>query len=384
MKIGILTLPFNVNYGGILQAYALQTYLKSLGHTVVFINRVHGRPGLLVIFKRFLSLAKCLCRKYLLRDNNVIISNPFGVGYVTKEYNDLDWSKVTKFVQENLVLTHPIDSTRKLKTYIKTTDLDCVLVGSDQVWRDCYVPNIYNYFLDFVPDNLKIKKVSYAASFGVYDVPIPCWKLRKCRRLASRLDAISVREDAAVEYLYRTFGLIPQKIIDPTLLLTTSDYEEFVSEPINNEKRYIAAYILNMTQEKATIIDTIRTYLDMDVQILSTEPDYSKSDYALSLEEWLTAISHSSFVITDSYHGSIFAIQFKKQFVALSNNLRGNERFLSLFESLGLQCRLFASDVQPKLIIDEIEKVSINYIHIEQTISMERLKALEYLSKALK
>ena len=84
MKIGILTLPFNVNYGGILQSYALQTYLMSKGHQVVIINRNSGRPDLITLVKRILSLGKCLFRIYLLYDDEVVISNPFATSFLTK------------------------------------------------------------------------------------------------------------------------------------------------------------------------------------------------------------------------------------------------------------------------------------------------------------
>lgn len=349
MKIGILTLPFNVNYGGILQAYALQTYLESMGHEVVFINRVYGRPDIVVLFKRLMSVCKCVIRRCFLRETDVLISNPFAARYCIKEDKDLDWTKVLAFPKRYLHISNPLISTHALRCYIRDTDLDCIFVGSDQVWRDCYSPNIYNGFLNFLPRKKKIKCFTYAASFGSPDKAIPWYKLFRCVRLARRFDYISVRETSAVKYMENVFGRSPFCVLDPTLLLPHSVYSKFV-RPINF--RYLGCYILDMTQEKWDILDYVQRKLKVARKIISTDPDITKSTFAPSVEEWLANLSQSDFVVTDSYHGAIFAIIFRKPFIAISNNLRGNDRFVSLLDSLGLTQCLVSSLEQVKCFME--------------------------------
>lgn len=381
MKVGILTLPFNVNYGGILQSYALQTYLMSKGHQIIIINRVSGRPDLIILTKRLLSLGKCLYKKYILNDVEVVISNPFGTTYLTKRYHDLDWKELRRFVADNLRLSNPLTNTRQVRKLVEDMGLECLLVGSDQVWRDCYSPNIYNYFGDFISGD-HIKKIAYAASFGVSDKPIPNYKLSRCIRLSHKFNHISVRETAAVDYMRNVFGITPEKVLDPTLLLDSSEYSRFINEVNPFNDKFIACYILNMTKEKMKILEYMQTLLGIKLRILSSEPTFNKSQFAVSVEEWLTVFAYSDFVLTDSYHGSIFAVQFHKQFLAISNSSRGNERFFSFLSELGLENRLVDSYEQ---LVCKLERKlpAIDYIKVEAKLLKERLHSKAYLDAVL-
>ena len=380
MKIGILTLPFNVNYGGILQSYALQTYLMSKGHQIIIINRVSGRPDLITLVKRILSFGKCLYRKYILHDE-VVISNPFATLYLTKKYHDLDWKELKRFVTENLQISNPLTSTRQVRKLVQDMGLTCIVVGSDQVWRDCYSPNIYNYFCDFISSN-RIKKIAYAASFGVLDSPIPKYKLNRCIRLCHKFHHISVREISAIDYMRNVFGLTPENVLDPTLLLDSSDYRKFINEVCPYNDRFIACYILNMTEEKMKILEYMQERLDMKLRILSSEPEFNKSQFAVSVEEWLTVIAYSDFVVTDSYHGSVFAVQFHKEFLAISNSSRGNDRFYSFLSEMGLENRLIDSYCK---LLDMLDNglSAIDYVNVDAKLLKSRLRSRAYLDAAI-
>lgn len=382
MKIGILTLPFNVNYGGILQAYAMQTYLRSKGHHITFINRVLGRPSVIVILMRILSLCKCIFRKYFLLDKSVIISNPFGKTYLTKEYDDLDWRELRRFVSDNLQLTAPLDTTSKVRSFVLSNHIECLIVGSDQVWRDCYSPNIYNYFCDFIADRYDIKKLSYAASFGMLDMPIPSYKLRKCIKLSQKFNHISVRESSAITYMENTYGIKPEKVIDPTLLLTAADYSVFFTKENLPEDKYIACYILNMTEEKMRIIELVQAQLGLRIKMLSSEPKFNTTKFAPSVEDWLTTIAYSDFVVTDSYHGSLFSVQFHKQFLAIANSSRGNDRFLSILSDLGLEGRLIDSGSHMAELLDSGIS-DIDYSIVDSKLQEVRNRSEAYLNTCL-
>ena len=151
MKVGILTQPLRTNYGGLLQAYALQTVLKRLGHEVMIINRCYTDTSNTL-------LSKILRIKNILIGRDVDCKDKIKVLFAEK--------KINEFIQEHYNLSRPIYTTKELKECLQHDNLDAIIVGSDQVWRPRYSPNIFNYFLDFTR-NKNIKRYSYAASFGV-------------------------------------------------------------------------------------------------------------------------------------------------------------------------------------------------------------------------
>src|SRR5690606_30541311 len=128
-----------------------------------------------------------------------------------------------------------------------------VVVGSDQVWRPRYSPNIYNFFLDFLKNNSTIKKVAYAASFGTEDWEYTEEQTREARELIKHFNAVSVRESSGVllcdKYLNRKDAV---HVLDPTLLLKAEDYNQL----INKTKKEIGlfTYVLDETKEKLDFI----------------------------------------------------------------------------------------------------------------------------------
>src|SRR5690606_9384237 len=147
--IGILTQPLHSNYGGLLQAYALKKTLEDLGNDVVVVNRRNNPNS---VRNRFKEFVKRIIKK---RQNFALTDAQRDI--ITKHTNYF----IEHYIKE---ITPPIYSTRELRKI--TSDYDWLFVGSDQVWRPLYSPNIYNYFLDFLDDSSK-KGIAYAASFGV-------------------------------------------------------------------------------------------------------------------------------------------------------------------------------------------------------------------------
>lgn len=151
MRIGILTLPFNNNYGGYLQAYALLTVLKQMGHDVELIYRRHNkRPlkyRLLYVFK---TVVKCILRI------------PYGPLIPSLEYDHRHAGKMMlPFVDKNISpKTKPYFTTASMEKSCKGK-YDVVIVGSDQIWRPIYVPNINDFFLEFIKDQIEHKYNGY-------------------------------------------------------------------------------------------------------------------------------------------------------------------------------------------------------------------------------
>ena len=321
MKIGILTLPIKTNYGGILQAYALVRTLRKLGYDAWFIKRRwnNENQGILHL------TVKWFYHKVIIRKFNAFID---------------------KYIKPQ---TAVIDSKEKVRNLVQY-DFDGYVVGSDQIWRICNVRGAdYNYFLDFTNGQI-VKRVAYAASFGVDywdDDRDASETISEIRPYINQFDGVSVREDSGVGLCKSLFGVDALHVLDPTLLLSKEDYISNLGLKIK-PKKYIAVYILDMDKDKQDIIDKISSILDLPVRYINKGCFAKIASRSNALDEllkpgvksWLTAMGEAAFVITDSFHGMAFSINFEKQFVAIGNIERGLTRFTSLLDLFGLRVQL--------------------------------------------
>lgn len=313
MKIGILTHPLHSNYGGILQCYALNTYLRKLGHDTVVIRRVHNKQFFL---KRLL--------KYILR----II----GVSQFLHKQSDNKSINLSKFINSYIDYTTSVDSVHKMKCICRQYSLDAVIVGSDQVWREDFAMNYgYNYFLDFVPKN--VIKLSYAASFGLSEWHYNSSQTANIKKLLSEFRGVSVRELDGVTLCKDYLKLTPSLLIDPTLLLDKVDYEKISSNRLVEEK-YVFVYWLG---DKSRIADTILKYQEDGYNIV--EIQLRSNSILPSIGDWLSYIQFADFVITDSFHGCVFSLIFNKNFCIHSNDSGGNGRLTTLLTILNISDR---------------------------------------------
>lgn len=343
MKIAILTQPLNINYGGILQCYALQTVLTGMGHNVTILNRRYAKPKFKQMMMRFASLAKCIVRKCLFGQKDITLMNPWAENYnihkQTKEENIRN-TEIQRFIQEHINLSKPLRSSLELREYIEADDFECIIIGSDQVWREIYSPCIEDYFLGFLPENDNRLKITYAASFGTADSPISEEHLKNCIPLAKCFSSISVREQSGVEIMKNIFGLDAKLHIDPTLLLSAKQYKFPVK---NAEKGGLVSYILDETDDKNAILEDVSETLHLKNKKLRLNTTNQGDDAVVlpSIEEWLSSFANAEFVVTDSFHGCVFSIINHKPFIAIANKERGLERFISLLETFRLSERLF-------------------------------------------
>ena len=310
MKIGILTHPQGANYGGILQCYALCTYLRKMGHEPIVIQRVANRSFFLWEWIR--SILKTL---HFPR-------------YYSPNKSDRT-ANIRPFIQKYLVRTGPIDSKRKMKSLCGKSGFGAVIVGSDQVWRKSYAMNFgYNYFLDFVPDN--VLKISYAASFGLSDWQYTEEETQSIRKLLARFKGISVRENEGITLLKDNIGIDATQLIDPTMLLTQEDYSRITSPRLISEK-YLFVYWLG---DKQIVLPEIGKWMTDGYTIVEL---YLREDKEqISVEDWLSYIMYADYVITDSFHGSVFSIIFNRQFKVAENKSGGNGRIVSLCNMLDI------------------------------------------------
>lgn len=311
MNIGIITQPLIGNYGGVLQTYALQQVLKKTKNNSVLIDflprgQSFARYILSCIKTFLLSFSSQKKRPYNKRihNNRSLLFEDF----------------LKKYIQKTPVVRaySPI--------IVQNYKFDAILVGSDQVWRPKFNCRIKDMFLKFA-ENFPIKRIAYAASFGVDVWEYTPKQTVKCAVLAQKFDAISVREESGIKLCKEHLGVEATWVLDPTLLLKKEDYLLICRDvPICTEK-FLAVYALDENElvkcsyEKEAV-----------ARGLVVKKFYADSKSTLTVPEWLAMFRDASYVVTDSFHGTVFSIIFDKEFKCLYNKSRGSARFESLLK----------------------------------------------------
>lgn len=373
MKIGILTLPLVDNYGGILQAFALQTSLKKMGHEVYLINRRRNSISMIDSMKmRLKSFVLYLQNK----DNDWVFSEKM---WEEKEILASCYTKqfIDKYIYPQ---TNSLSSVKDLK---KMPRLDAYIVGSDQVWRPQYTPNIYNYFFDFL-EGVESKRIAYAASFGTEDWPFTITQTKKCKRLLRLFTSISVREDIAVDMCRQYFEVDALHVLDPTLLLSAEEYLSLIDLSLTQDhKEEVMSYILDQDTTKKQIVNTLAKALNykvFDLTLTGFNKD-SKLESTPPVETWLKGFVNAKYIITDSFHGTIFSILFNKPFIAIGNSRRGLSRFKSLLSIFSLEDRLIIDFENVESKIKNSQPIDWN--RINKIIEENRSLSLDFLIKSL-
>lgn len=336
MRIGILTLNLHTNYGGILQAYALQKVLERMGHTPYVIRRnclphISFRKKILAYPYRWMK--KCILA------NNIIVKRE-----LVQKRNFLFLSKnINPFIEKHIRSFY----IRELSD-IKMDDFCCYIVGSDQVWRPKYFVSswgnqIENAFLSFTK-GWNVKRIAYAASFGTDKWEFPNGINEDIKRLVNLFEVVSVRESSGVHLCRKYMNIDAKWVLDPTLLLKKDDYENLIPDSIKDKKsRTLFCYILDRTDEIDKLIKKVAIDKKLSPFYMSAHSDkivLGEKDALDSVENWLKNFRDATFVVTDSFHACVFSIIFNKPFIVVGNKDRGMSRFESLLGSLDLEQNL--------------------------------------------
>lgn len=359
MRIGIVTQPLSRNYGGILQNYALQQTLIKLGHTPYTFD-----------------LGKYTWKDWGIATIKSIIKKILGRQCSFPATPNTFYAKeciLRRFVDNYISMTHPRTYTPSAKQII-SYNLDAIIVGSDQVWRPKYNYRIGAMYLDFTK-SLDIKRIAYAASFGTDEWEYTQKQTLSCKTLLEKFDAISVREKSGVDLCKKYFGTDATHLLDPTLLLTKEEYKQLLTHIPEAKTQYLFAYILDPTDEKIKYVTRYAEMLGLEVVIKGADAQLSEED---SVENWLANFRDAQYVITDSFHGSVFSIIFNVNFLTFTNKSRGNSRMQSLFRILNIE----------KCIIDQFNfdnqtPYNIDWCEINNIINGLKHKANSFLCSSL-
>lgn len=356
MNIGIVTQSLKGNYGGILQNFALQQVLLSLGHKVITFDYMQ-KP-------RFVDYLRCRVKRILrLADSRL------------EYYPKRNHPQICDFIDRNIFKTHMFWN-RYRSSLISWYDIQALVVGSDQVWRPCYNHYLEDSFLQFAR-GYKMPKIAYAASFGTSEWEYTTKQARVCSKLLANFTAVSVRESSAIN-LASKLGAKAEQVLDPTLLLGKDGFDKILNSATktNDNDPYIGTYVLDKSEKKFDLITQLQSELGINLLLSSTQ-----NEAGMGPIEWIQRIKDSRFFITDSFHGTVFCILYHVPFVALCNSERGADRFSSLLNTLNLSNRLISdSNITEAL---NIVSEPIDWDFVDAKLDDLRVKSREFLQRNL-
>ncbi len=266
---------------------------------------------------------------------------------------------------------------------------DALVVGSDQTWNFCFEKMFHcgKYFqLDFTDDT--VKKISYAASFGMEGAEPPAEEYAEDYR---QFNHISVREQFGIDLCREKYGVDAEWVLDPVFLLEEKDYEKLeANAKVKEEEPFIMAYLLNPTREKREACKKIQEMLG-GIKIINVSENSSlkRDEYRhilefdnmmgdIEVEDWIYYMKNCRFVITDSFHGTCFAVIFKKRYMTFVNRQPG--RF-QVFEKFTGAAQRIKQHVDMNSISQYLEDMDYDTIHKE--LAQERERCLKWLDNAL-
>lgn len=333
-KAAILTFHRANNYGAILQSYALCETLKKVGGAPEIIDYWPAKFRRIYLYEYPFSLSKDFFKAFAKK----ILLNP-----ILERRN----SEFQLFAKKYLPLTQ--------ETYLNPEEIDrakfdyeIYICGSDQIWNNDMVDFDKTFFLDFPSAK---NKFSYAASFGQSVIPEEL-VLEYKGRLKGFL-SYSVRETSGKQLLYNYFKIDAHVDCDPTLLLNEKEWRKVGQEKGISRLPYLLLYSVNLIGNLAKQVNELAAqtgyriiYLTSNTSwnVLAGKDDLKKEverRFDASPEEFITLIDGAEYVLTNSFHGTVFSILFHKKFMSATVDMNGNknQRIIELLDALGISRR---------------------------------------------
>lgn len=356
MKVGIFTFPNSTSYGAVLQMYALYRAVASLGHTPEVINYQNA----------YMKANKHTSRKSWLRQK---------IGYL------LHWRLYHKFQQfesknmerfPNVLLS----DSRQLPAIAKR--YGAVICGSDQVWNPDITGGDLSYFLDFCDE--ETRRVAYAPSFGLSEFSEDF--SNKIRADLAKFHALSVREAPGQALIAELTGETVPLVCDPTLLLQADEWVRMEKAHPAARDAYILYYTIRRSAKLWSRCKELAMNTGLKIVVVGGNPlkirndKYHQIEYAVDIspEEWLYLLHHAQYVVTNSFHGTAFSVNYRKNFYVEFSSLT-NSRLEQITQTLGLTDRVVREG--------PLSGAETDYTIADQVIPKMRRNSLSYLKDAL-
>ncbi len=366
-KIALFSCHDDPNYGSMLQAYALAAVIRTLGHEPEYIsyNSYPHRP-------LFLQIAICVAKK-------------LGIRRTAYDFSFFDTSEFAttmeafgRFHSKYIPHSAKVYYSNTIQHITETGEYENYIVGSDQTWS----PYLYNprkpYFLDFAS---LPKRNAYAPSLGTTKLPEEYQQLLK--KKLSIFNNISCREYANCKLLSSLTGKDVCCVLDPTLLLTPKEWDKVCKLPAI-DKEYILAYILGEKDSIVSFAEHLGKTKKLPVYYIATRPKHLNHPNTLTgvgPDDFAGLIKNARYVVTDSFHGSLFSVNYNVQFYAFSKrdgdlNCQDNIRILEFLQSMHLENRL--QDDRSATVLPDVD-----YEMVNKKLCKMREKSIVFLKSCL-
>jgi hypothetical protein len=347
MKVGIFTFHRAHNYGAMLQAYALQTACEKIGTKAYIVDYA---PKYIDNQYKYFKLKKAL------KANALSFYNLFGnikkqkgfENFKTNQFNIIDFKTKEKF--------------------------DTLLYGSDQIWN----PNINNGFdknyFGYNGINTK-RQVAYAASIGKSEFSDE--EIKQFSNLAKNMDMISVREETAKNVLQPYYEKNIDVVLDPTLLISSYEWDKIAEKP-KFKMPYILVYQVNIFPQTMQVAEELSKRTNIPIVEICYNKTKLKYNHKVlsdvSPREFVGLFKNAEYVVTSSFHGTAFSINYHRNFYTISHKVYGS-RMNDLLFKLGISDRIVEA------LPNDIEK--IDYTDVDKRLQKEKEHSLEFLEKAI-
>ena len=371
-KIGIITFHNSINYGVMLQAYALQFVINKLGYEPVIIdynnfteNHNEKRNSLLWRILHFSDSIKAV-KLFLFRRSQEAKKRK---------------KKFEKFADTYFNLSDPVKEYNQLIQLEQ--NYDKFVCGSDQIWNPDYTKGNPAYFLQFTKRD---KRISYAASFGVSEKISSFDKyIEEYSTYLKQFHAISVRESTGKKLVELLAGVSPEVVVDPTLLMSAEEWIKIADQRYFNEEKYVLFYMLGQDKRYIKLMDEVYRNWGISVVNIATNPTtvaYKNATHVYpGVEEFLALLANARCVVTDSFHGVAMSVNFRKTFYAVKREDTKNDLFSRINDFLvNIQLSeriLLLND------ISEFKLDIIDYVAADKFIKNWINKSIDFLGASL-
>lgn len=356
MKTAIITLYGLYNYGNRLQNYALQEFIKTIPcdvETLVYewninntdkpINYFHHIKKLLsniIYFRRNLCLTK-------------------------RDYKFLCFNQ--KFIHESPMILRDEEDTQNLKN-----QYDFFIVGSDQVWNPHFIKDSTLFFLPFAYPQ---QRIAFSASFGIHTIPHTLQETY--RKYLSGFASISVREESGADIIKHLLNKDVLVLPDPTLLLSSEQWKEIAIVPSLPKESYLFMYFLDPPNAE-TLKWIKQTAASNHLKIANINDYHNEKTFISSPDEFLGYIMAAGLICTDSFHGTVFSILFKRPFIVFKRNDK-----IGMYSRIETLLKKFSLQNRQKDLLKNSDLFKCDFSHIDEVLQKEKIAAVNYLAEIL-
>lgn len=364
-KVGIVTWNGSYNYGTNLQAYALYRKIHSMGFETYMLSYFPVEDH------TFFGFLKTFYLKWKYR----IKKRPEPT---TSGKHPLKMARVKNFINQNFIYSVPQKNKRNFKKTLKGTD--CVITGSDQIWNPYYLQTFY--LLSMV--NAPIRKVSYASSIGVEEIPAK--SVRIYQKYLSRFDHLSLREEKGAELVKKLTGKNVTTVLDPTFLLSEQEWNHLAEQALTIEKTFDGPFILcYFVGDNPSTWDDVRAIQRKtgipNVLVIPLEDGHYQTEFTLYETagpcEFVRLIREATLVCTDSYHATALCLILKKDFIEFlrfrkEDPRSQNSRILEILTHYDLKDRFYEAGnerlfepidfTETRILLENDRKVSEDFL----------------------